>query len=941
MRRIYLFSLLASLFFLMALSWTVAAQSSPAGDLSTPLTIDPQVTIGKLPNGITYYIRPNGKPEKRAELRLAVGVGSVVEDDDQRGLAHLCEHMAFNGTKNFRKQELVNYLESIGMRFGPELNAYTSFDETVYMLSIPTDNDTIVGKAFQVLEDWAHNVSYDPDEIDKERGVVIEEWRQGRGADMRMLDKQLPIIFKDSRYADRLTIGTKESLESFKHESLKRFYKDWYRPDMMAVIAVGDFDKNAIETLIKERFSSIEPRTNPRERVVFPVPGNNDPLFAIASDPEATGSSVEVMFKHPKEYTTNEGEYRRDIVKSLYDGMLNNRLQELTVQADPPFMFAMSGSGGFVRSADMYRLSARVKDNGIERGLKTILTEARRVRLHGFTATELSRQKAEILRGLERAYNEREKTESRRLVGEYVNNFLDREAIPGIEVEYNLYKRFLPGITLDEVNAHARELITTENRVISVDGPQKEGVKIPSQTELEVVFKEAESADVPPYVDNVASKPLLSTPPEAGTIVREKKFDDLGVTEWTLSNGVKVVLKPTDFKNDEILFSAYSPGGSSLVTDADYYPAMTAAAIMAEGGVSDIDQIALQKMLQGKIVGVSTYISELDEGLRGNASPADMETMFQLIYLNLTAPRADTTAFMSFKQRMKGFLENRSSRPETALDDTLTVTLGAYNYRRRPMTEETLGKLDLQQSLKIYRERFSDCGDFIFFFDGAFTPEQIRPFVLTYLGGLPAGKREETWNDLGIRTPRGVIEKSVKKGIEPKSSVRIIFSGPFEWTRENRHALQSMAGVLRIKLREALREEKGGTYGVGVGGSPVHFPQPEYRMIVSWGCSPDRVSELVATAMQQIDSLRNVDVSDIYITKVKESQKRERELNLKENRFWLNALSFAYVNGENPENILHDGELTETITPASIRAAANGYLDQKNFVKVVLYPADR
>lgn len=914
------------------------AQPKTASD--APLPVDPQVTVGKLSNGMTYYIRANKKPEKRAELRLAVSVGSVVEDDDQRGLAHLCEHMAFNGTKNFKKQELVNYLESIGMRFGPELNAYTSFDETVYMLSIPTDNDTIVRTAFQVLEDWAHNVSYDPEEIDKERGVVVEEWRLGRGADMRMLDKQFPIIFKDSKYADRLVIGTKESLESFKHGSLTRYYNEWYRPDLMAVIAVGDFDKAEIEKLITEHFSRMEAPAARRERVSYPVPGNTEPLFAIATDPEATGSGVEVMFKHPKQYTMSEADYRRDVVQSLYDGMLNNRLQELTLQADPPFMFAMSGRGGFVRSSDMYRLSAQVKDNGIERGLRTLLTEARRVRLHGFTATELDRQKSEMLRGIEQMYIERDKTESRRLVGEYIGNFLDREAIPGIEAEYGLYQKFLPGITLDEVNALARNLISEENRVITVDGPQKEGVKIPDKTELEAIFKETEATPVDAYVDKVTTKPLIATTPAPGSIVKERTFADVGVTEWTLSNGIRVVLKPTDFKNDEILFSAFSFGGSSLVSDADYYPAISATSVLGEGGLADIDQIELQKMLQGKIASASAYIGELEEGLRGNASPKDIETLFQLIYLTATSPRADTTAFAAFKSRVKGFLENRNARPETALDDTMTVTLGSYNFRRQPMSEAMLDRYDLQRSLRIFKERFADCNDFTFFFDGAFTLDQIRPYVLTYIGGLPAGKRQETWKDLGIRPPSGVIKKVVRKGIEPKSTVRLIFTGPFEWTRENRHALQSMAAVLRIKLREALREEKGGTYGVGVGATPIHYPRSEYRLMISWGCSPDRVDELIATAMQQIDSVLNYDVTDLYITKVKESQKRERELNLKENRFWLGSLSFAYANGEDPGNILRDGELIDHITPAYIRSAAKTYLDRNNMISFVLLPSE-
>ncbi|MBI4810196.1 MAG: insulinase family protein, partial [Ignavibacteriales bacterium] len=498
------------LFILITISTFVYLQ---AQELNAPLPIDPNVTIGKLDNGITYYIRTNKKPENRAELRLAVNAGSVLEDDDQLGLAHLCEHMAFNGTKNFKKQELVDYLESIGMRFGPELNAYTSFDETVYMLTIPTDKDSIVQKAFQVLEDWAHNVSYDPVEIDKERGVVIEEWRLGRGAEMRMFDKQLPILFKNSRYADRLTIGKKEILESFPHERLIQYFKDWYRPDLMAVVAVGDFDKVKIEKLIKDHFSNIAVKPDGRPRTLFPVPDHQEPLFAIASDPEATASRVGIYYKHPKVWERTNNDYRKKIVESLYNGMLNNRFRELTIQADPPFLGAGSWSGSWARSKDMYALQATVKDNGIERGLNALLTEAARVDKYGFTQTELDRQKNDMMRSMERAYNEREKTESRTLVGQYVYNFLDEEPIPGIENEYELYKQYLPNITLEEVNKLVSERITETNRVIMVNSPEKSSVKIPTEAELTSVFEAVERKDITAYEDKIANQPLIANTP--------------------------------------------------------------------------------------------------------------------------------------------------------------------------------------------------------------------------------------------------------------------------------------------------------------------------------------------------------------------------------------------------------------------------------------------
>jgi zinc protease len=910
-------------------------------DLNIKLPIDPNVTIGKLDNGITYYIRTNKKPEKRAELRLVVNAGSVLEDDNQNGLAHLCEHMAFNGTKNFNKQELVNYLESIGMRFGPELNAYTSFDETVYMLTVPTDKDSIVQTAFQILEDWAHNVSYDSIEIDKERGVVIEEWRLGRGAEARMSDKQFPILFKGSKYAERNVIGKKEILESFKHPTLKSFYKDWYRPDLMAVVAIGDFDKSEIENLIKTHFSKILSRVKEKTREIFPVPNHKEPLFAIATDVEATRSSVSVYYKHELREEKTVGDYRQKIVEGLYDGMFNSRLEELTRKSDPPFLYAYSGGGRFVRSKEIYVLSSGVKDNGIERGLETLLTEAARIKKFGFTSTELERQKKELMRSMEQAYNERDKTESRNFTYEYVSNFLDEEPIPGIDYEYKLYQQYLPGITLEEVNRLANERISEENRVVMVNAPEKKDIKVPTQEELSAIFKSVEKSDIKAYDDKVTTEPLIANPPTPGTIKEENLLKDLGVTEWKLSNGVRVILKPTDFKNDEIMLTAFSPGGTSLVDDKNFVAASSASAIIAQGGVSKFDQTALQKMLQGKIVNVFPYISELDEGFSGGCSPKDFETMLQLIYSYATSPRMDSTAYLSYMEKIKAMLKNRNARPETAFEDTLQVTLSQYNYRRRPYSEEILKEMDLQNSFKIYRDRFSDLSDFTFIIDGAFKLEEIKPFILTYLGGLPSKHRIETWKDVGVMPPKGVITKTVKKGIEPKSSVRIVFTGPFEWSRDNRHAIQSMAGVLRIKLREALREEKGGTYGVGVGASIWQFPKPEYRLTVSWGCSPDRVDELIKTAMEQIDSVKNFGVSDIYVTKVKESQKREREVSLKENKFWLSSLQSAYYNNDDPMNILKYDELIEKVNSDYIQKAAQKYFDMKNYVEVKLLPEEK
>ncbi len=924
---------------IFSLNTNLQSQSKDVAlELKRTLPLDPKITTGKLKSGLTYYIRENKKPENRAELRLAVNAGSVLEDDDQQGLAHFLEHMAFNGTKNFAKQEIVDYLESIGMRFGPDINAYTSFDETVYMLQVPTDSAEILETAFQILEEWAHNVTFDLAEIEKERGVVVEEWRLGRGADARMLDKQLPVLFHGSRYAKRLPIGQKEVLETAPREAFSRFYENWYRPDLMAVIAVGDFKKTDIEKLIQNHFSKIKSPKNQRERQLFPVPDHTESLFAIASDPEADNTSVGLYFKQDLTEQQTHAAYRDLLIENLYNSILNNRLEELLQTAEPPFLYGFSSKASFIRSKDFYFLGAAVKEDGVPKGLETLLTEALRVRQHGFTQTELDREKAEMLRGIEQAYNERDKTESVQFADEYIRNFLEKEPVPGIEYEFELYQKFLPTIQLADVNRLASQWITDGNRVVLVSAPEKKGVAIPAENELSSVFESVKQIEIQPYVDEVSDQPLVASQPAPGEVADEKAIAELGLTEWTLSNGVRVILKPTDFKNDQIIFTAFSPGGHSLISDPNYVAAVTASSLIQEGGLDGFDQIALQKKLAGKIVNVSPWINELQEGLSGNASPQDVETLFQLIYLYFTAPRKDSTAFLSFQSRIKGFIRNRGASPDAAYQDTIQVTMANYHFRARPWIESLLDEMNLETSFHIYRDRFADASDFTFVLVGNFDPAVIKPLAQMYLGGLPAIKRDENWKDVGVDAPKGVIDKLVKKGVEPKSRVTMIFTGPFAWNRQNTYELNSMTEVLDIKLREVLREDMGGTYGVGVWPSVARYPDEKYSVNISFGCAPERVNELTAAVFQQIDSLKSYGTTEKYLTKVKESQRRKRETDLKENGFWLNVLRSYYEYQDDPKEILYYENKVENLKLEAIQQTAQRYFNTENYVNVVLLP---
>ena len=918
----------------LIVTYPVAAQI----DYSEKLPINPDVTIGEFDNGLRYYIKENKKPENRAVIWLAVNAGSVLEEDNQQGLAHLVEHMAFNGTNNYKKHEIIDFLESIGMQFGPEINAYTSFDKTVYMLQIPSDSTEIVEKGFDILEDWAFNISFEDAEVDKERGVVIEEWRLGRGAQMRMLDKQLPIIFKDSKYANRLPIGKKEILETFEYETLKSFYNDWYRPGLMAVIAVGDFEKELIEKIIKQHFGNIPTKQNPKERIVFDVPDHKEPLFAIASDPEATRNSVSLYYKHDVEEQINIGDYRNYIITNIFNNMLNLRFQELTKKADPPFLYAYSGKGRFVKSKEVYFIGSGVKENGIERGLEALLTEAERVKKFGFTQSEFERSKISTLRRMEKALTEKDKTESRRFASECLNNFLQDEPMPGLENEFEYTKTFLPGITIEEVNKIADKYIRDDNLVVKVDLPEKEGVKVPTEEELLTIIMAVDKKEITEYVDAVSDEPLLANIPEPANIIAEKKIDKIGSTEIKLENGITVLLKPTDFKNDEIQFKGYSLGGTSLASDEDYVSASVATSLIGESGLGNFSSVELQKKLTGKIVRVNPFIGNLTEGISGSASAKDIETMFQLLYLYFTSPRIDSTAFQSYITKMKGFIENRSASPEAAYYDTVNVIMSKHHYRSRPWNVELLNEIDMIQSQKFYKERFADAGDFKFVFVGNFEVEKIKPLIQIYLGNLPVQDKDEMWRDTEILPPDGVINKTVYKGMEEKGRVRIIFTGPFEWNDMNDFELDAMIDMFNIKLRKVLREDMSGTYGVGVRGGGSKVPREGYRIDISWGCDPTRIDELTEAVIVQIDSLKLEPPKENYVTKVREGLLREYETNLKKNRYWLNSFYNSYFFERELTEILTYPDLYNSLTPEMIQNAAIKYFNMDNYVKVVLKP---
>ena len=916
------------------------ANTSLQFDPEDVIPLDPKVKVGTLPNGIQYYIRKNEEPQKRAELRLAINAGSLQEDDNQRGIAHFVEHMLFNGTERFPKAELVDFLERTGMRFGADVNAYTSFDETVYMLTIPTDSTEILEKSFDVLEDWASAATFDHEEIDKERGVVVEEWRRStQNASGRIQKEVLPVLLHESRYEQRLPIGDTTILKNADYETFKRYYRDWYRPDLMAVVAVGDFDVENIESLIKAHFSNIEPADEPRMREQYTVPGHEETLFAIVTDPEYPFSTIETYYKRDAREFKTVDQYRDLIVGRFFTSMLNKRLAEIARRPSPPFVGASVSKGGLVRSSVYHSIGAQVQENSLLDGLEALLVEAKRVRDHGFTSTELDRQKRQTLRAYLRAYNERENSSSAGYAGEYVSHFLEAEPTPGIEYEYELVQKILPEITLEEINDIARDFVAARNRVIIATMPEKEDLFPPTEIELSSVFEKVEEMEVEPWVDEVVDQPLLAALPNPGDITARKTIDDLGVTEITLENGVVIAMKPTDFKEDEVRFVASSPGGNSLASDEAYFNASNASMLVNRSGIGSFTRDALQKALADKVVSVSPYISTFSEGFRGSASPEDLETMFQLLHLYVTQSRVDSSALTTFQNQMEAYLPNRNSTPQGVFQDSLIAVLYNNHPRQAIPTLDMIRSLDIEKAHAFYQDRFADLSDFVFTFAGNFDIEEVSTLAQTYIGSLPATFRDESWRDTGIRLPAGELEVDVQKGIADQSQVLLIFHGPMTYNRESRHQIRSMVDVLNIKLRESLREELGGVYSVNASPATIELPEPQYQITVNFTCDPNRVDELIDAVFEQIEVLQTEGATADEMDKIKEQQRRTRETQKETNGFWVSVIDFHYTHPDEPiANILTYEDMIEAITAEDIKAAANASFSRDRFVRAVLNP---
>ncbi len=914
-------------------------------DMNAAIPLDPSIRKAKLDNGLTYYIRHNTEPANRATLMLVVNAGSLQEDEDQLGLAHFLEHMMFNGTERFPKQALIDYFETVGMSFGPDVNAYTSFDETVYFLEFPTDDEEIIGTTFQVAEDWASRATIADDEVESERGVILEEERlRDQNASGRLNKQLFPLMLGESRYTDRMPIGDMEIVRNTPPETLRRFYEDWYRPDLMAVIVVGDIDEDAVETKIIEHFGGIEAPETVRPRVSYSLPDYEDTGYLILTDPEFPVTIAQIIYRQAAPDLSSPGVFRDRLIGNLFYKMLNFRLDDITREADSPFLGAFVSEGQLVRGVSYQVVGVQVRQGEALSSLDAALTEVERVRRHGFTAAEVERAKSDILNTYERLYNDRENLRNHSLASEYSRNFLENEAVPGIAVEFELVGRLLEGISRDDVNQRAELYVGGSNRSVFVVGPERDADSLPNEDELAAVIADVRTKQVDPYQDIEAVTALLTEIPEPVEILSRQTDETYEVTDITLANGVRVLLKPTAFKEEEILFSASSPGGSSLVSDDDYPEADFIDSIVSQSAVGEVSYAALQRLLADKSVAVAPYIGELEEGFNGHSGQEYIETLFQLVYLYGTAANADDDAFVTLKDQYTESLRNRELDPFSALTDAFIEARYGDSVRRNVPTLDIIDSLDLERAFDIYQDRFADFSDFTFVFVGNFDLERMVDWSQRYLGNLPSLDRSETWQDVAPDPPAGVIEVPVYRGQDEQSLTTILFTGLGDDSLENRLHLRMLETILDILMREELREELGGVYAYGASASVLPEPDGLYEISLYFGSDPARVQELVDALFGLISEVQADGPREDLLEKARAQIVRQREEQLEQNSYWLRILEYYAAEGDvDLANFVDLGVVesrTDAVTAEGVQASALEFLPLDRYILVSLYPED-
>jgi len=909
-----------------------------------PLPIDPKLRYGTLDNGLTYYIRHNSQTRERADFYIVQNVGSILEEENQRGLAHFLEHMAFDGTTHFPDDAMDQYTESIGIRMGENMNAYTSFDETVYMImNAPVTREGIIDSCLLILHDWSNFITLADSAIEKERGVIREEWRTRQDAQARLWEQQLPKMYPNSRYAHRMPIGTIDVINNFKPDELRDYYKKWYRPDLQAIIIVGDIDTEEIENKVKYLFSDIPAPENPAERIWFPVPDNKEPLVSIATDPEASNLILYIFYKHevlPPEYRATIAGMVNHYLQSVTATMMNERFGELVLQADPPIIIGQSFDGDYMisKTKGAWTVAALIEEEKIETALTTLVTETERARQFGFTDAEYERARINVLKDYESAFNERNNQKNSTYTNEYVEHFTNGGYIPGIEMEYNLITQVAPEISLEDVNSFFQDLISDENIVISLTAPEKERAVLPSEEELLAIFLRAHEIEVTPYEENLSDEPLIPVLPEPGRIITSTVDPVFGATVLQLSNGIKVVLKHTEFKKDEILMTATSPGGSTLFGDKDIYSLKVFNDVIALGGLGNFSSTDLRKVLAGKKAAASVSLGLNNENVNGSASPADLKTLFELIYLNFTAPRMDEEAYASYVARIIPQLRNADLDPMVSFSDSLTNMVYNYNPRAQRLEPEDFEKISYARIMEMFKERYADASDFVFTFVGNLDTEDIRPYIEQYIATLPSTERIEKGDLSNVPEIRkGKYNTLFHRSMETeKSAVFYFYSGQMDYNLENIITGNMLKQILDLVYTEKVRKDESGTYGVYSSVRISSFPEGETTLQTHFDTDPERRESLAVIIEEELQRIANEDPRMEDFNKTKENILKRHDENLQENSYWLSVLDNYYYRNFNTNTQYKS--ILQSITPARIQAFAKELLDQGNRIEIIMEP---
>lgn len=924
---------------LIVVSFTAMAQQNP------PQPIDPNLRMGVLENGLTYYVRHNKQPENRADFYIAQKVGSMQEEDSQAGLAHFLEHMAFNGTTNFPGKTMLEYLQDNGIKFGTNINAYTSFDETVYYVSkVPTDNQNLVDSVLLVLHDWSCGIALEESEIDSERGVIREEWRTRGGAQQRLWEKLLPVMYPDSKYANRMPIGDIDVINNFKPQEIRDYYHKWYRPDLQGIIVVGDFDVDEMEAKVKELFSKIPAHENPAHREYFPVPDNKEPIITVATDPESTNTQIMIFYKHdanPDEIKLSQAGLIVNYVKSVASRMINERFQEIVQKPNAPFTSAYAYDGAYfvAKTKDAWTVVGGAAEDKVEDAIAALVRESERMKRFGFTASEYERARTNLLTSYENAYNNRDKERTDSYTQEYVRHFTDSEAIPGIEYEYNMMNMIAPNIPVEAINQFVEQLIQDENMVVAITGPEKDGLTFPTSEEILAVINGVKAEEIEAHQEEASDEPLISTEPVAGSIVNVEKDETLGATVWTLSNGMKVVLKSTDFKDDQILMTASSFGGYSAFADNDPLNSKIMSSVMTLGGVGNFSSTGLTKALAGKSASARPTIAMTTQGFNGSSTIRDFEVMLQLVYLYFTSPRSDAEAFESFIQRLGSQLKNQEAEPMVAFSDAITHALYGDRELTNRLKATDLENINYDRIMEMYKQQFSNPGSFVFTFVGNIDEDNIKPVVEQYLASIPGEAVKGDFTKVPLDLKTGKSENIFNRQMQnPKASVFIATSGVIERTQKNTLLMSMFDQVLDIVYTEKVREDEGGTYGVHSQGSIGRYPEGQTILQIIYDTDPAKVNDLNVIIHRELNSIAEDGPRAEDFSKVKEYMMKQYTENLKENNYWLGILSNKYFYGEDLYSNYLD--IVKSITADDIKDFAKQLLSQGNEAVVVMMPEE-